>query len=81
MRIETKVFYLIGGCQFDSETKAREWLYDQIGNLMDNGLSKTNCSGSIGSKERIAIVDAMVKNARQLAILLDALNTRLEQVI
>lgn len=71
MLIVTKTVYIVGNAEFDSERKAREWIYDQIGNLMDKALSDYG-AGAIGPKERIAIVDCLTKNAAQFEILLRA---------
>lgn len=79
MRIQTKTVFIVGNCEFDSENKARAWIYDQIGNLMSKALSDAGV-GAIGPRERIAIVDAMSKNAAQLATLLDAYRSKVEEL-
>lgn len=71
MQIQTRVVYSVGNVDFDSEKKARGWIYDQIGNLMSKALSDYG-AGAIGPKERIAIVDSLTNNAAQFAILLGA---------
>ena len=71
MQIQTRVVYSVGNVDFDSEKKAREWIYDQIGNLMSKALSDHG-AGVIGPRGRIAIVDCLTENAAQFAILLRA---------
>ena len=71
MQIQTRVVYSVGNVDFDSEKKAREWIYDQIGSLMSKAISDHG-AGAIGPRERIAIVDCLTKNAAQFAILLGA---------
>ena len=71
MQIFAKTVYVVGNVEFNSERKAREWIYDQIGNLMSKALSDHG-AGAIGPKERIASVDCLAKNAAQFEILLGA---------
>lgn len=39
MRIQTNTVFHIGGATFDSEDKARQWLADQVGRIIDKALS------------------------------------------
>lgn len=71
MQIHARTVYSIGGIDFDSEAKARAWIYDQIGGLMDSALASAG-AGALGPRERIQIVDAITANAATLAVLLDA---------
>jgi len=71
MQIYTRTTYHIAGASFDTEKKARDWLYDQIGNTLDKALSDLG-AGTVGPRERIAMVDAITSNAAAIHTLLGA---------
>lgn len=78
MQIYSKRKFIIGGIEFEKEQAARDWIYDQIGNLLDGGL-KNEKNGLLGPGERLAIVNAMTKNANQFTILLAAFAAPVEK--
>ena len=77
MIIQARTVYTVGGVDFDSEVKARAWVYDQIGNTLDKALSDAGI-GTMGPKERIACVDAMVKHGNTFSLLLGAYTGKVE---
>lgn len=78
MQIYSKRKYIIGGIEFDSEKAARDWIYDQIGGLLDGGLSGEK-NGLLGPGQKLAVVNALTKNARQFSILLGAFSAPVEK--
>lgn len=77
MIIQSRTVYTVGGIDFDSETKARAWVYDQIGNTLDKALSDAGV-GSMGPKERLACVNAITKQANVFRVLLGAYAGKVE---
>jgi hypothetical protein len=79
MRIESVTSYRVGGVTFDSEKAARDWLEEQVGALIDNGLNKAavidnglNKAAVIGPREKLALHAAILNNANALRVLLEA---------
>jgi len=79
MQIQSRTVYSIGSFDFDSEDKARDYLYDRIGETMDKALSEYG-AGNLGPKERIAIVDCIIKSRVKLESLLNIYNSPVEKV-
>lgn len=71
MQIQTLTRYCVGGAEFDSEAKAREWLFDQMGATLDKALSDAG-AGSVGPKERLVFMAALTSQANTIHRLLGA---------
>ena len=70
MQIVKKTVYCVGALSFDSPDKAKQYIADQIGNMIDNSLSDRGCV--IGPKAAIVLNEIMLTNAASLSILLRA---------
>lgn len=70
MCIISKTFYLVDGEMFDSEEKARAWVYDQIGTMLDSCLTQVSAP-VLDPKERLKIVEALTLDPKELARLLN----------
>ena len=70
MRIETLTCFHIGGKEFGSERAARAWLFDRIGETLDQQLSRAG--KVIGPGDRLAMVEAIAARASDLAPILAA---------
>ncbi len=70
MQIQTSTVFHIGGATFDSEAKARQWLADQVGRIIDKALS--DAGAVTGPKTALQVNAAMLSNAAVLAVLLSA---------
>jgi hypothetical protein len=68
MRIEIVQQYRIGEAVFDSEKAARDWIEDQVGALVDQGLA----GRVVGPGDKLAMHAAILNNANALRVLLEA---------